>query len=245
MTRKWTSLLHDGVDRASDAPSAETAKQNGYPNSGQGAATLMSGVVMDFEKANVRLSNILRPSAPAAVDGIELVIKADPSLYDGRYANNGWLQELPDPMTKITWDNAALMSPATAAKLGLENEQEVRLATENGTSVNIAAWIQPGQADDSIILHTGYGREGLGRVADYDTEQMSGGKNVFPMRLGTSAVIGTVQVSATGNEYPVSCVQEHHSLEGRDMYRQASMVKYKETPDCNPLHTCTNTMCQA
>ena len=57
---------------------------------------------MDFEKANVRLSNILRPSAPVAVDGRELVIKADPSLYDGRYANNGWLQELPDPMTKIT-----------------------------------------------------------------------------------------------------------------------------------------------
>jgi molybdopterin-containing oxidoreductase family iron-sulfur binding subunit len=62
----------------------------------------MSGVVMDFKKANVRLSSSLRPSAPASVDGMELVIKADASLYDGRFANNGWLQELPDPMTKIT-----------------------------------------------------------------------------------------------------------------------------------------------
>ena len=105
--KKWTSLLHDGIDRASDAPSAEAVKQNGYPNSGQAAETVMSGVVMDFEKANVLLSNNLRPNDPATVDGIELVIKADASLYDGRYANNGWLQELPDPMTKITWDNAA------------------------------------------------------------------------------------------------------------------------------------------
>ena len=228
---KWTSLLHDGVDRANDAPSAEAVKQNGYPHSGQAAAAVMSGVVMDYSKANVRLSSSLRPSAPAAVDGIELVIKADASLYDGRFANNGWLQELPDPMTKITWDNVALMSPATAAKLGLENEKEVSLTAQNGATVTLAAWIQPGQADDSITLHTGYGRQGVGRVADYDTEQMAGGKNVFPMRPGTSAVAGTVQVSATGNEYPVSCVQDHHSLEGRDMYRQASLEKYKETPN--------------
>lgn len=228
---KWTSLLHDGVDRASDAPSAKAVKQNGYPNSGQAAAAVMSGVVMDYRKANVQLSNSLRPSAPEVVDGIELVIKADASLYDGRYANNGWLQELPDPMTKITWDNVALMSPATATKLDLENEKEVTLTAQNGTTVTLAAWIQPGQADDSITLHAGYGRQGVGRVADYDTEQMAGGRNVFPMRPGTSAVAGTVQVNATGNQYPVSCVQDHHSLEGRDMYRQATLEKYKETPD--------------
>jgi molybdopterin-containing oxidoreductase family iron-sulfur binding subunit len=84
-----------------------------------------------------------------------LVIKADASLYDGRFANNGWLQELPDPMTKITWDNVALMSPVTAAKLGLENEKEVSLTAQNGATVTLAAWIQPGQADDSITLHTG------------------------------------------------------------------------------------------
>jgi molybdopterin-containing oxidoreductase family iron-sulfur binding subunit len=227
---KWTSLLHDGVDRASAAPSAEAVKQNGYPNSGQASAAVMSGVIMDYAKANVRLRNV-GPQAPEAVDGLELVIRPDASVYDGRFANNGWLQELPDPMTKITWDNVALMSPATAARLGLENEKEITVTAANGASVTLAAWIQPGQADDSITIHAGYGREGIGRVADYDTEQMAGGKNVYPLRTMATSVAGTAQVSATGNEYAVSCVQDHHSLEGRDMYRQASLEKYKETPN--------------
>src|SRR5205823_7300815 len=95
--------------------------------------------------------------APATGGGLELVFRPDPSLYDGRFANNGWLLELPKPFSKLTWDNAAQISPATAARLKLANEDLVELRYR-GQSVRAPILIQPGQADDSITVHLGYGR---------------------------------------------------------------------------------------
>jgi hypothetical protein len=95
-------------------------------------------------------------------------------LHDGRFANNGWLQELPDPMTKITWDNVAFLSPNTAERFGIPpsrrfgdpNQQVIRITTPRRGSTEIVAWVLPGHADDSITVYTGYGRKGVGRVAD-------------------------------------------------------------------------------
>ncbi len=205
---RWKDILHDGLDI-----------RDGY------------------SRARVSLRSV-SPSQTSGVDGIEIVIRPDASVYDGRFANLGWLQELPDPMTKITWDNVALMSPATASSLGVENEDLVNVAV-NGKAVQIAAWIQPGHADDSITLNVGYGREGIGRVADVDsdTSQLfdktvtAGGVDVYPLRNSNTSLYTSGEVSKASGTYSISCVQDHHSLEGRDMYRQATLNKYKDTPD--------------
>ena len=106
-----------------------------------------------------------------ATDELEFIFRPDPSVYDGRFANNGWLQELPKPVTKLTWDNAALVSPKTAEKLGLTHSVAARggehgqilsnvidIALSN-SKVTAAAWILPGQADGVIVLPLGYGRK--------------------------------------------------------------------------------------
>ena len=201
----WAQILHDGID----------------PNSG-------------FEPAPVSLSGNLSEAVQLdqAVEGIEVVIKPDNKLFDGRYANISWLQELPDPMTKVTWDNVALMSPATAVNLGIDPERSfssdevpmVRI-TAGDTTIEIAAWVQPGHADDSITLTTGYGREALGRIAN------GVGVDTYPLRTTSNMFFQAAEVEASASTYEIACVQDHHSLEGRDMIRKASLEQYRENPD--------------
>jgi MoCo/4Fe-4S cofactor protein with predicted Tat translocation signal len=213
---RWLDILHDGID-----------------------------VTDGFSVANRSIQSV-SPAPSTSINDIEVVIKADNSVYDGRFSNLGWLQELPDPITKITWDNVALISPNTAEKLGISTgdylgkaDQPILNIAVNGTPIKIAAWVQPGHADDSITVHTGYGREGIGRVADVSSESSqwldpsttSGGVNVYPIRTTSSMLFAQAGVSVTNETYPIACVQDHHSLEGRDMYRQATLAEYKETAD--------------
>src|SRR5688572_18705166 len=100
----------------------------------------------------------------SAANTLELEFRHDPSIYDGRFANNGWLMELPRPMTKITWDNAALMSPTTAERLGVSNEDEIEIEA-NGRKLRLPSFMVPGHASDAITVHLGYGRRIAGRVA--------------------------------------------------------------------------------
>jgi len=207
-TRRWNSILHDGIDEESGFETETVSLQNGF------AADIQP-------QLNVEIT-----------DGIEINIKPDPTLFDGRFANNGWLQELPDPMTKITWDNVALMSPATAITLGISPERsfssnDVPLVRINAgeSSIEIAAWIQPGHADDSITLYTGYGRQNVGRVAD------GVGVNTYPLRISNAMFYQAADVSDTGQKYEIACVQDHHNLEGRDMVRSATLEEYNENPD--------------
>ena len=206
--RQWEQILHDGI----------------LPETG-------------FESVSVALagnfaSNIEPALSAEAVSGIEIAIKPDARVFDGRFSNNSWLQELPEPMTKITWDNVAQMSPATAEQLGIPPERSfrnndvptVRIAAGNET-IEIAAWIVPGHADNSITLTTGYGRSGLGRVAD------GVGVDTYPLRTSESMIYQPANVEATGASYEIACVQDHHSLEGRDMIRTATLQEYRENPD--------------
>ena len=204
---RWLDILHDGID-----------VKDGY------------------SKVNVSLRSVA-PAPSNAISDLEVVVKPDYSVFDGRFANLGWLQELPDPITKITWDNVALISPHTAEAKGIKNEDLINIAV-NGTNIQLAAWIQPGHADDSITIHAGYGRSGVGRVADTgnDSSQLFGGSetyggvNVYPIRTTAGMLFNSAAVTATGDTYTVVTVQDHHSLEGRDMYRQATLSKYKEHP---------------
>ncbi len=204
---RWREILHDGVDTE-----------------------------LNFEEIEVSLSEDFAGQISVHLDtspvsGIEIVLKPDAKLFDGRYANNSWLQELPEPMTKITWDNVALMSPATARELGIPDERRlkdkdtpvIRIDTGDST-IEIAAWVQPGHADESITLTVGYGRSGLGRVAD------GVGIDTYPLRTTEALYYRQADVSATGRNYEIACVQDHHSLEGRSMIREATMDEYRENP---------------
>jgi molybdopterin-containing oxidoreductase family iron-sulfur binding subunit len=164
-------------------------------------------------------------SAPAAAPaGLEVVFRPDPSVYDGRFANNGWLQELPKSLTKLTWDNAALLSPATAARLMLVSGDLVEVRQGTNT-VRIPVWIAPGHAADTITVHLGYGRDRAGRVAT------GIGFAVNALRASTAPDILTgVEVVKTGDSYPLVSTQDHWSLEGRNLVRVATREQFEQDP---------------
>ena len=161
---------------------------------------------------------------PASTQGLEIVFRPDPYILDGRYANNGWLQELPRPLTRLTWDNVALVSVRTAEQRGLQNEDLVNLQYQ-GRSVKAPVWIQPGHPDDSVTVHLGFGRANSGRVC-------SGvGFNAYALR--TSAAPGFssgLEMVKTGSKYPLATTQDHHLMEGRAIVIAADIDEYRKNP---------------
>jgi molybdopterin-containing oxidoreductase family iron-sulfur binding subunit len=157
---------------------------------------------------NLAIKSGFASAAPAKGSDLELVIRLDPTLYDGRYANNGWLQELPKPLTSLTWDNAALVSPATAEKLSLKTNDVVELTFE-GRSVTAPVWIMPGHAADCVTVYVGNGRTRTGRVGT------GMGFNAYPLRSTKSPWGGAgLTLKATGDKYPLVSTQNHFTLEG-------------------------------
>ena len=165
----------------------------------------------------------LRP--PIVGPSMDLLIRPDPTIWDGRFANNGWLQELPKPLSKLTWDNAALMSPATAQRRGLRNEDVVELRYQ-GRSVRAPVWLLPGQADDTVTVHLGYGRWRTGRVG------RDAGFNAYILQT-PMAPWGDVglELSKTGERYPLATTQHHHSMEGRHLVRAGTLSQYLTHPE--------------
>jgi Fe-S-cluster-containing dehydrogenase component len=154
--------------------------------------------------------------------GEELLFRPCPMIGDGRFSNNAWLQELPRPLTKLTWDKAVMMSPATATKHGVSNGELVKLAN----SVTGPAWIVPGQADESLLIHLGYGRTRVGKIGN------EVGFNAYKLRNSSTPWVRTgVSVSKTGDGQIMAVTQEHHSLEGRNLLRRATVTDYKKEPD--------------
>jgi molybdopterin-containing oxidoreductase family iron-sulfur binding subunit len=168
-----------------------------------------------------------QPQQPAA-PGLEIIFKPDPHIWDGRFANNGWLQELPKPLTGLTWDNAALISPSTAQRLNLTNEELVDL-TFRGRTLRVPIWIMPGHADESVTLYLGYGRTRAGKVGN-DT-----GFNAYAIRPSEAPRFGTgLELRKTGGRYPLATTQDHYSIEGRELARELTLGQYLENP--NFLH---------
>jgi molybdopterin-containing oxidoreductase family iron-sulfur binding subunit len=189
---------------------------------------------------NSRQATADRPAAssqPPAASGFEIAFRADPCILDGRFANNGWLQELPKPITKLTWDNAVIVSPATAEKLRAANTpafrggergnivSDVVEITEGGRKVRGALLPVAGHPDDCATLHLGYGRTRAGRVGNntgFDANQ-----------LRTSATLWSAsgaQIAKTGDEYPLACTQYHHLMEGRGLIRVATREEFEKDP---------------
>ncbi len=166
--------------------------------------------------------------SPSATS-LEVIFYRDAKMDDGRYANNGWMQELPDPITKLTWDNAVLVSRMTARELGVQNGDVVEI-TLNGRSVKGPIWTQPGMADYSLGLALGYGRRMAGRVGT------GVGFNAYKIFTGQYVETGA-SVRKTGETYPLATTQSHWSMEGRPAVREANLQEFSRNPDfANEMH---------
>ncbi|MDZ4743496.1 MAG: TAT-variant-translocated molybdopterin oxidoreductase [Verrucomicrobiota bacterium] len=167
---------------------------------------------------------------------LELVIEADYSVEDGSWANNGWLQELPDPITKITWGNAALVSANTAKALGLKSYTkkgidygEFLRISVGGNDVQIPIQIAPGHADNSISLFLGYGRKLAGRVGGVESHQV--GFDVYPLRTTNAAsIILQPAIQKMGGVFGHAITQQHWAMEGRALFRENTIEGFKEDP---------------
>jgi len=189
-------------------------------------------------------SQTQQQSASSAVNGYELVFRTDASIYDGRFANNGWLQELPKPLTKVTWDNVAIVSPNTAndiagitANRGAIKGREhyvplIDITSPQGLTIKTPLWILPGQPDNVITIHLGYGRRLAGRVGGSPDEQI--GFDAYKIRTSFEPwFVRGVQAHNTGQEYPLATTQLHFNLEdpnfsseARDIVRSQTLEQY-------------------
>ncbi len=160
-----------------------------------------------------------------ADDSLTLLLRPDPTIGDGAYANNGWLQELSKPLTKLTWENTALIAPSTAQRLGVSTEDVVEL-TVNGRKVEAPVWVMPGQAEGCVTVHFGYGRTRGGRVAN------GLGFDAYALR-GSGALWAApgLEIRKTLKRSALATTQHHHSMEGRDLVRAVTVEQYRQNPE--------------
>jgi molybdopterin-containing oxidoreductase family iron-sulfur binding subunit len=210
--RQWRRWLHDGVI----AGSAYEPRPVTISAAALAAATAA-------------------PPEPAA--GLELAFRLDPAVLDGRFSNNGWLQELPKPITKLTWDNAILTSPATAEKLRVSNRPAVQ-GGEHGQIISTVVELKyrdrtvrgavfpvAGHPDDCVTLHLGYGRRRAGHLGN------GMGFNAYALRTADSQMFGRgAEATATDEEYSLACTQYHHLMEGRGIVRAVSLEEFVRDP---------------
>jgi molybdopterin-containing oxidoreductase family iron-sulfur binding subunit len=174
-------------------------------------------------------------AVPAATrDQLEVVFQRDASVDDGRWNNNGWLQEMPDPITKVTWENVIQISPKTMADLGFQAQNDLsghnevsRVRLElGGRSIEGPVWIQPGLSDNTVVLALGYGRKSTGRIG------RGSGYDAYALRSSTALYFATGgKLTPTGQTHEVSSTQSHWSMEGRSIVREANLAEFQKTPD--------------
>ena len=202
----WRRALHDGIV----AGEAGTTKRVQFqPDSIMGICEAVRTEIADYSRGEL----------------FEAQFHLEPHILDGRYANNGWLQELPKPWTRLTWDNAALLSPRTAERLGVQNEDVVEIKVRE-QAVLAPVWIVPGHPETGVTLHVGYGRRRAGRVGD------GVGVDIYPLRTtGHFWSDRSVSVRPTGERLRLACTQDHHSMEGRHLVREGTLTEFVRNPD--------------
>jgi molybdopterin-containing oxidoreductase family iron-sulfur binding subunit len=199
--KTWLKALHDGV----------------IPG------TQFSEVKVVVDTARVQAALQAKPSA-ARAPGVEVAFYPGWASWDGRFANNGWLQETPDPMTRLTWDNAALISPTTARARGLQDGELVVLAAD-GREATMPVLVQPGHADGCISVAVGYGRSRCGRVGQ------NVGFNAYALRTsGARWIAAGVEIRKTGKNHKLALTQNHQSMEGRPLVLAATLEEYRKDP---------------
>jgi len=205
----WRRSLHDGwIEGTTFTPKSVSAK------SSTGESSVRDALGAKAADANA----------------IELNIRRDSTIYDGQFSNNGWMQELPKPMSKLTWDNAIQIGPKMAERLNLAVDDVVELEL-NGKKVTGPVWIQAGHPDNSVTITLGYGRTHAGRVG---TAQ---GFNAYELRTTTSPWIASgVKISKTGATYKLASTQGMQSMDTPDgatrpLVRETTLEEYKKQPD--------------
>jgi len=200
--KRWNRALHNGVlERSAIAGSTPSVNAAAIASAASSLAKTVSG------------------------DGLEVVFHASRTLYDGRHANNGWLQELPDPVSKVTWDNPVLLSAATAKRLDVIDGDVIELSVGKHT-VEIPVFRQPGMADDTIAISLGGGREESGRIGvgpGVNTHRL---RSTGAMRTATGA-----SLTNTGKKHSLASVQDHWSMEGRPLIREFDVQAWRKHGD--------------
>ena len=201
----WDNAVRDGV------VNMEPKASSSYSYSAD-----LAGDVQQITKASKGLSGVA-----------ELKIYEKVGLKDGKQANNPWLQELPDPISKATWDNYIAISPKFAEEKGIKEEDVVEITTEKG-SFKLPVLMQPGQAYGTVSVAIGYGREGEGKCAD------GVGVNVFQHNMASQGnwygAIAVTNMTVTGEEYVLAQTQTHHSYEGRNIVQETTLENFLKDP---------------
>ena len=237
----WRHALHDGFINgtafANGGPAtpfvAAPAGAPSTPASG-GAAPAPSSpapATATVAPVPVPVTPATAPSQTAAAGaqgGLELIFRPDPTVWDGRFANNGWLQELPKPLTKVTWDGTAWVSPQLARDRNLEDGDVIELRYR-GNTARMPIVRVPGHPQQSVTVFFGYGRTRAGNVGNATHEASA--FNAFLLRTSDAPWFGSgLEISKTGERYPLATTQEHHLMEGRVPVRVASLEEYKKDP---------------
>ena len=171
-----------------------------------------------------------RPRSADSGRALEIIFRPDPTIWDGRFANNGWLQELPKPLTKITWDPTAWVSPQLAQQQGLRDGDVIELKYR-GNTAKLPVTIVPGHPDGAVTAFFGYGRQLTGRVGT-SADALAKDFNVY--RLRTSDALwfgGGLEIAKTGDRFVIARTQEHHLMEGRAPVRVATAEEYTKDPE--------------
>ena len=201
----WRKSLHDGFVAGSALPPKAVA-----PKADAAAQALQA----------------LGPAAraiPGPGDALTVLFRPDPGLWDGRFANNAWLQELPRPRTTVVWDNPAHLSVRTAQKLGVATGDVIALAAF-GRSIEVPVVVVPGQPDGTVTLHLGFGRTRAGRVGN------GTGVDVYPLRTAAALWEAPVTAAATGRTVELATTQHHFNMEGRNLARAGTLDGYQKNP---------------
>ncbi|MGQ9791115.1 MAG: TAT-variant-translocated molybdopterin oxidoreductase [Armatimonadota bacterium] len=206
--KTWRKILHDGV---------------------------VAGTALPPRPVKIRTDAVVAAAQKIKppTEGLEIAFAPDPNVWDGRFANNGWLQELPKPLAHLTWDNAILVSPSTTQKLGLQmdtgglaNRVDVVELRYRGEKMQAPIWIMPGQPDDCLTLVLGYGRTRAGRVGT------GIGYNAYKVRFSDALWAGSgATLAKTGERYLLASTQQHHSMQGRDLVHVGTLEQFRQNPE--------------
>ena len=186
---------------------------------------LHDGVVPNTALAAINVTPKTPPAAPPKTgSGLEVMFRPDPTIWDGSFSNNGWLQELPKPANKMTWDNAVWISPSLAEQTNLNTEDVVELKYQ-GRTVTGPVWIMPGHADNAVTIHLGFGRTRAGQVGN------DVGFNAYLLRTSTEPDSGSgLEMRKVGSGHTFATTQHTQTMEGTAPVRSTTLEEYKKKP---------------
>lgn len=213
------AMLLGVIDPAAEAPVRDTwAQAFGGDFDIRWRQSLHQGFVADTAAQPIAVAARrvdIPPPGPREADRVDVVFRPDPSAWDGRFANNAWLQELPKPLTKLTWDNVIAVSPKTAERMGLANGDMIEVAVGD-RHVAGPAWIMPGQAPNTVALSLGYGRGAAGTIAD------GLGYSAYAVRPSVDNWLAAGTLRRIHGRQPLATTQMHHRMDGFDFVREVS-----------------------